>query len=78
MPSEGQDHAVCPRNQMQLQMTVGLKWLWNYWMWNSSGRGRRGPDNAVDSCGCVVQVAVEVDLKWLWSSSGSCPSSHQT
>ena len=67
-------HTVCPRNQKQVELTVGLKWLWTNWLWNSGGRGRRGPNMTVDlirlctSSGCGRGAHVAVVLKWLWTS----------
>ena len=69
-----QDHTVWPRNQKQLELTVGFKWLWTSWLWNSGGRGRRGPNMTVDlirlctSSGCGRGSHVAVVLKWLWTS----------
>ena len=67
-------HTVCPRNQKQVELTVGLKWLWTNWLWNSGGRGCRGPNMTVDlirlctSSGCGRGAHVAVVLKWLWTS----------
>ena len=58
----------------QGKLTVGLKWPWTNWLWNSGGRGRRGPNMTVDlirlctSSGCGRGAHVAVVLKWLWTS----------
>ena len=65
---------VVSSNQKQVELTVGLKWLWTHWLWKSGGRGCRGPNMTVDlirlctSSGCGRGAHVAVVLKWLWTS----------